>query len=64
MGLNKNERKKYIEEISGKSWIKKVKNKQILRLIKVMIKYTERGDKKGDALRKFHNLKSKILRVC
>lgn len=29
-----------------------------------MIKYTERGNKKEDALRKFHNFKSKILRVC
>ena len=60
--LNKNEREEFTEEIRGKRWIKKIKKQEIVQLIKVMLKYTERGDKKEDALRMFDNFRCMILR--
>lgn len=55
--LNKKEREKFTEEIRGKRWIEKIKKQEIVQLIKVMINYTERGDKKEDALRMFDNFR-------
>ena len=60
--LNKNEREEFTEEIRGKRWIKKIKKQEIVQLIKVMIKYTERGDKKEDVLRMFDDFRCMILR--
>ncbi len=61
-GLSDKKRKKFVKKSYKMPWVSTLKNKEVIGLIKVLIRYTERRVKGDDALMEFDRFVSVFIR--